>query len=66
MVNRAIWSKNAFPKRVADSVTRPQSMRLFFVGLSQAESELSVAKNIGGSKIYNLTREIENFPAQML
>jgi hypothetical protein len=41
-------------------------MRLFFVGLSKAENVQFVAKNIGESQISNLTREIENIPAQML
>jgi hypothetical protein len=39
--------KNHCQERMADSVTGPQSMRFFFVGLFQAEIEQSVAKNIG-------------------
>jgi hypothetical protein len=47
MVNRTIWRKIHCQERVAASVTGPQSMRFFFVGLFQAEIEKSVAKNIG-------------------
>jgi hypothetical protein len=51
MVNRAIWRKNHWQEQVTASVTGPQSIRLFFVGLSQAESVQSIAKNIRGFHI---------------
>jgi hypothetical protein len=51
MVNQAIWIKIHCQEQVAASVTVPQSMRLFVVGISHAESVKSVAKNIGGYQI---------------
>jgi hypothetical protein len=53
IVNRAFWRKNRCQERVAASVTGPQSMRLFFVGLSQAETVRTIryTTNIGCSNI---------------
>jgi hypothetical protein len=65
MVSRAIWRKNHCQERVTASVTGPQSMRLFFVDHLKKRVYNPLSKTLE-DRISNLTREIENIPAQTL
>jgi hypothetical protein len=65
MVNRAIWRKNHCQERVAALVTGLKSVRLFFLGYLKQRVYNLLPTTLEDLKS-NLTREIENIPAQML
>jgi hypothetical protein len=65
MVNREIWRKIHCQERVAASVTGLKYVRLFVWGYLKQRVYNPLAKTLEDLRS-NLTREIENIPAQML